>query len=229
MEIMCANRCNRVVLTLEGGVADSGIQCPECGRIFCDSCYDTGLGDGCHCHVQQEDTGVSLDAKKYNVVVIPSKTPEHYEPHDRYLLVPVGVERAEVNQLIREARLAVVKEMGADWGETDLWAELEKRGFVAPDYMTVSECWDDDSDDPVQEAGDQIVGPRCPTCGANLTLPSSVVRSYFDKDGGEDVQGYGHFLPDHTFEPDRAACLSGGRYDLADNSDRCDHCDTVVS
>jgi len=29
---------------------EDGIDCPECGRWFCDNCYDTGLGDGCHCH-----------------------------------------------------------------------------------------------------------------------------------------------------------------------------------
>jgi hypothetical protein len=29
---------------------ESGIDCTECEDRFCDSCYDTGKGDGCHCH-----------------------------------------------------------------------------------------------------------------------------------------------------------------------------------
>lgn len=49
----CANNCGRTVVTLCGGEGDGnngGIVCTECGKVFCDSCYDTGLGDGCHCH-----------------------------------------------------------------------------------------------------------------------------------------------------------------------------------
>lgn len=30
--------------------ADEGIACPGCRRWFCDNCYDTEKGDGCHCH-----------------------------------------------------------------------------------------------------------------------------------------------------------------------------------
>lgn len=26
------------------------IDCTECIDEFCDNCYDTGKGDGCHCH-----------------------------------------------------------------------------------------------------------------------------------------------------------------------------------
>lgn len=29
---------------------EDGIDCTECEDRFCDSCYDTGKGDGCHCH-----------------------------------------------------------------------------------------------------------------------------------------------------------------------------------
>jgi len=27
-----------------------GLECTDCGKWFCDNCYDTGKGDGCHCH-----------------------------------------------------------------------------------------------------------------------------------------------------------------------------------
>lgn len=27
-----------------------GVECPECGKFFCDNCYDTGKGDNCQCH-----------------------------------------------------------------------------------------------------------------------------------------------------------------------------------
>lgn len=50
MSLPCASGCGRTVVTLNGGEADGGIICTECGRVFCDSCYDTGKGDGCHCH-----------------------------------------------------------------------------------------------------------------------------------------------------------------------------------
>lgn len=42
--------CDTTVLTLAGGVEDSGLECTSCRHIFCDNCYDTGMGDGCHCH-----------------------------------------------------------------------------------------------------------------------------------------------------------------------------------
>jgi len=29
---------------------DEGIDCFGCGGRFCDNCYDTTKGDGCHCH-----------------------------------------------------------------------------------------------------------------------------------------------------------------------------------
>ena len=47
---MQCESCHARVKTLDGGKADSGIVCPECGKVFCDNCYDTGLGDGCKCH-----------------------------------------------------------------------------------------------------------------------------------------------------------------------------------
>ena len=42
--------CGGHVATIGGGKADSGIICTECYRVFCDNCYDTGIGDGCKCH-----------------------------------------------------------------------------------------------------------------------------------------------------------------------------------
>ena len=42
--------------TLAGGFENSGIRCTECKDIFCDDCYDTGLGDGCHCHSEKQRT-----------------------------------------------------------------------------------------------------------------------------------------------------------------------------
>lgn len=33
-----------------------GIDCPECKDWFCDNCYDTSKGDGCHCHPKAEKT-----------------------------------------------------------------------------------------------------------------------------------------------------------------------------
>lgn len=44
--------CGQKIDTTDGGKANSGIYCTECGRIFCDNCYDTGKGDGCKCHVK---------------------------------------------------------------------------------------------------------------------------------------------------------------------------------
>ncbi len=29
---------------------ENSIDCLECKVLFCDNCYDTGQGDGCHCH-----------------------------------------------------------------------------------------------------------------------------------------------------------------------------------
>lgn len=48
---MICRKCGEIVDTLSGGVdGNGGIRCTECEEIFCDNCYDTGLGDGCHCH-----------------------------------------------------------------------------------------------------------------------------------------------------------------------------------
>jgi hypothetical protein len=42
--LVCA-KCRTKVET-----GDDGIRCTECVQFFCDNCYDTGGGDGCHCH-----------------------------------------------------------------------------------------------------------------------------------------------------------------------------------
>lgn len=46
LPVLCASGCGRIVVTLKGGFENGGIVCTECGGVFCDSCYDTGLGNG---------------------------------------------------------------------------------------------------------------------------------------------------------------------------------------
>ena len=29
---------------------ENNLDCVDCGKLFCDNCYDTSRGDGCHCH-----------------------------------------------------------------------------------------------------------------------------------------------------------------------------------
>lgn len=68
----------------------------------------------------------------------------------------------------------------------------------------------------------------CPHCHADLSLRAAVERHYFDKRGEDessDAVGFGHYLDCGTFEPDEPANLSGGVYDLADDSDRCAVCE----
>jgi hypothetical protein len=42
------HECHRCHRPIEG--IEDGIDCTECHHWFCDSCYDTDKGDGCHCH-----------------------------------------------------------------------------------------------------------------------------------------------------------------------------------
>ena len=68
--------------------------------------------------------------------------------------------------------------------------------------------------------------PRCPHCKADLTKPESVVRTYVSKsDEHGDAYGHGHYDAEGCFEPDRAAHLGGGNYDLLDDSDHCAACE----
>lgn len=68
----------------------------------------------------------------------------------------------------------------------------------------------------------------CPHCAADLTARGAVERHYYRKyagDDAEDAVGYGHYLPCGTFEPDMSADLSGGVFDLSDDSDLCAACE----
>lgn len=77
---------------------------------------------------------------------------------------------------------------------------------------------------------DNDLAKPCPHCKADLNAPEAVERHYINKDASEDAGeetdaiGYGHYDHEGTFEPDRPADLSGGRYDLMDDSDRCATC-----
>ncbi|QOX80808.1 hypothetical protein FY034_17445 (plasmid) [Trichlorobacter lovleyi] len=75
-----------------------------------------------------------------------------------------------------------------------------------------------------------ILEKPCPHCKTNLCAPGAVERHYIDKDAPEtmgdfsDAIGFGHYDHEGNFEPDHPADLSGGRYDLMDDSDRCASC-----
>lgn len=48
LPIVC--QCGQEIDTTSGGKPNSGIYCTGCDKVFCDNCYDTTKGDGCHCH-----------------------------------------------------------------------------------------------------------------------------------------------------------------------------------
>lgn len=58
----CANQCGQIVSGYE-----DGIDCAECRKWLCDSCYDTSLGDGCYCHYK----GVFYDASSVRTTRLP--------------------------------------------------------------------------------------------------------------------------------------------------------------
>jgi len=60
-----------------------------------------------------------------------------------------------------------------------------------------------------------------PTCTCNHMQPGSVCRRYDDKDGKDPVYSFGRYNKLGDFCPDKSVDLSGGRYDLADDSDTC--------
>jgi hypothetical protein len=70
----------------------------------------------------------------------------------------------------------------------------------------------------------------CPHCGSDLTAENSVVRDYLNKDstdeesGFDDVSAYGHYTGG-CFKSDSFSGFGDGRYDLADDSDKCHSCD----
>lgn len=70
---------------------------------------------------------------------------------------------------------------------------------------------------------------KCPHCGEDLTDNHSVIRDYTNKDnlseddGLDDVSAYGHYENGH-FVSDSFEGFGEGRYDLNDDSDKCDSC-----
>ncbi len=69
----------------------------------------------------------------------------------------------------------------------------------------------------------------CSHCKADLTLDDSVVRVYVNKDGKTDednIQAEGKYLTDGTFESTSFSGFPEGRFDLLDDSDSCNTCDT---
>jgi hypothetical protein len=70
--------------------------------------------------------------------------------------------------------------------------------------------------------------PTCPHCLADLTAESSVIRDYINKsddEDEEDISAYGHYVgEDLVFENDSFSGFSGGRFDLKDDSDKCESC-----
>ena len=68
-----------------------------------------------------------------------------------------------------------------------------------------------------------------PTCKADLTKPESVNRQYYDKDDADNtIDSGGHYENGEYFESDDNTSLSGGRFDLADDSDTCTSCNTQL-
>ena len=65
---------------------------------------------------------------------------------------------------------------------------------------------------------------KCPKCGANLTMSSSIKRKYVS-DKNPDVFGKGHYEGTGNYEPDNNVDLSGGKYTF---DDTCTNCDKVV-
>ena len=72
---------------------------------------------------------------------------------------------------------------------------------------------------------------KCPKCGANMTKPDSVIRTYSNKNDGPDKECTG-FYKIHGdsvfFETNRNMSFQGGRYDLLSDSDKCAHCDKQI-
>lgn len=68
----------------------------------------------------------------------------------------------------------------------------------------------------------------CDKCKADLTERDAVTREYANKDGEESQFCEGFYKQDSNkefhFEASNSVNLSGGRYDLLDNSDTCTHC-----
>jgi hypothetical protein len=73
-----------------------------------------------------------------------------------------------------------------------------------------------------------LIHNSVPTCTCDHTQTGSVCRRYDDKDGRESVYSYGRYNKLGDFCPDKAVDLSGGRYDLADDSDTCLICANII-
>lgn len=68
----------------------------------------------------------------------------------------------------------------------------------------------------------------CQSCGADLSVGSAVVREYVSKEGAESVYSEGHYDASGAFVMDSFNGFGGGRYDLHDDSDKCDTCEVSL-
>jgi hypothetical protein len=68
---------------------------------------------------------------------------------------------------------------------------------------------------------------KCNRCLKSLATESSVIREYISKEGGEPVIAEGHF-ENGEFEVDSFDGFGGGRYDLLDDSDKCENCEEII-
>jgi hypothetical protein len=50
--------CAKCVAPIDVRTMEDCIECPECSMTFCDNCYNTELGDGCHCHANSNSLPV---------------------------------------------------------------------------------------------------------------------------------------------------------------------------
>ncbi|MFC1335447.1 MAG: hypothetical protein G8D90_21025 [gamma proteobacterium symbiont of Clathrolucina costata] len=88
-----------------------------------------------------------------------------------------------------------------------------------------------DNDQASQDDVDPSVDGKCCealNCGLILTEPFAVVREYTNKDGGPSVFAEGHYNPHGEFIVDTFDGFGDGRFDLAENSDKCANCDNAL-
>lgn len=69
----------------------------------------------------------------------------------------------------------------------------------------------------------------CPNCNTDLNTEEIITREYINKDDNSSVFALGHYSLDpnghQIFISDSFEGFGEGRYDCADNSDRCSACD----
>lgn len=110
---------------------------------------------------------------------------------------PDHVKTEQQASVYLESSLQVLKSLG--WG-------VDVQIGPSADYEGVRECTN-------------------PTCKADLTKPESVTRQYYDKDDAENtIDSEGHYENGEHFESDDHVSLGSGRFDIADDSDKCTNC-----